>query len=181
LAYERLKVSFGSVFFVDERDILCQYGIPHLVQINLTTPSTDTFLLSNRLQSAINMSESSNLTNGIPIHTSSAFTTTPTITTTSPPPEPEEVGLFGPELVSPTIAATLPSSYTLRALRKSDYAIGFLDVLRVLTTVGDITETEWNERYDWMSNQGKGGYYLLVIEDGGRIVGTGALLVERKL
>lgn len=53
-------------------------------------------------------------------------------------------------------------------------------MLRVLTTVGDIAEKEWNERYDWMSNQGKGGYYLLVIEDGGRIVGTGALLVERK-
>jgi glucosamine-phosphate N-acetyltransferase len=51
----------------------------------------------------------------------------------------------------------------------------------VLTVVGDITEKEFNERYDFLSGQGKGGYYLLVIEDGGRIVGTGALIVERKL
>lgn len=47
--------------------------------------------------------------------------------------------------------------------------------------MGDISEEAWNERYDWMNGQGKGGYYLLVIEDQGRIVGTGALLVERKL
>jgi len=92
-----------------------------------------------------------------------------------------EAGLFTSDLVSPTIAASLPESYTLRSLRKSDYARGFLDCLRVLTTVGDITEEQWEERYDWMNTQGKGGYYLLVVDDGKRIVGTGALIVERKL
>jgi len=89
-------------------------------------------------------------------------------------------GLFSSELISPEIASSLPPTYSIRALRKSDYHIGFLDCLRVLTTVGDITESAWDERYDWMSTQGKGGYYLLVIEDQGRIVGTGALIVERK-
>jgi glucosamine-phosphate N-acetyltransferase len=90
-------------------------------------------------------------------------------------------GLFSPELISPEISAQLPESYTLRPLRKSDYARGFLDCLRVLTTVGDIKEEAWNERYDWMATQGKGGYYLLVVDDGSRIVATGALIVERKL
>ncbi|KFY86731.1 hypothetical protein V500_07434 [Pseudogymnoascus sp. VKM F-4518 (FW-2643)] len=89
-------------------------------------------------------------------------------------------GLFSADLISPTIAASLPESYTIRALEKSDFARGFLDCLRVLTTVGDITEEQWNERYDWMDTQGNGGYFLLVIEDQGRIVGTGALIVERK-
>ncbi|KFY10258.1 hypothetical protein V492_05112 [Pseudogymnoascus sp. VKM F-4246] len=88
--------------------------------------------------------------------------------------------LFSSDLISPTIAASLPESYTIRALEKSDFARGFLDCLRVLTTVGDITEEQWNERYDWMNTQGSGGYFLLVIEDQGRIVGTGALIVERK-
>ena len=92
-----------------------------------------------------------------------------------------EAGLFTSDLVPPTIAASLPESYTLRSLRKSDYARGFLDCLRVLTTVGDITEAQWDERYNWMNTQGKGGYYLLVVDDGKRIVGTGALIVERKL
>jgi glucosamine-phosphate N-acetyltransferase len=90
-------------------------------------------------------------------------------------------GLFPPTLISPTVAASLPESYTIRALQREDYGRGFLDCLRVLTTVGDVTEAQWSERYDWMSTQGKGGYYLLVIDDGNRIVGTGALIVERKL
>ena len=89
--------------------------------------------------------------------------------------------LFPTTLISPTIAAQLPETYTLRALRKSDYQRGFLDCLRVLTVVGDVTEAQWDERYAWMEGQGKGGYYLLVIDDGERVVGTGALIVERKL
>ncbi|CZR51398.1 probable glucosamine-phosphate N-acetyltransferase [Phialocephala subalpina] len=145
----------------------------------------------------------------VPTHTSSELKTTPSITMTAPtdtepstapltngvsetktaepavesaaePTTSAEEGMFGVELVSPAIAASLPPTYTIRALRKSDYSIGFLDVLRVLTTVGDITEEEWNGRYEWMTTQGKGGYYLLVVEDQGRIVATGALLVERK-
>jgi glucosamine-phosphate N-acetyltransferase len=129
------------------------------------------------------MPEFTTPTNGVPTNGINDLKITPTITTTAPtdsPPE-QEAALFTDDLISPTIAATLPPTYTLRPLRKSDYAIGFLDCLRVLTTVGDITEEEWNGRYDWMNTQGKGGYYIMVIEDQGRIVGTGALLVERKL
>ena len=66
-------------------------------------------------------------------------------------------------------------------MQRSDYGRGFLDVLRVLTTVGDVTEEQWSERYEWMNTQGKGGYYVLCILDGDRVVGTGALIVERKL
>lgn len=93
-------------------------------------------------------------------------------------------GLFDQSLISPTVLSALPSGYTCRPLRQSDYSAGFLDVLRVLTTVGDITEAQWNERFEWMSKR-EGEYYILVIEDPSRegpnkIVGTGALLVERK-
>ena len=56
-----------------------------------------------------------------------------------------------------------------------------LDVLRVLTTVGDITEEQWNERYEWMSKRND-EYFILVVQDGeGKVVGTGAVVVERKL
>ncbi|PSS17042.1 hypothetical protein M430DRAFT_51364 [Amorphotheca resinae ATCC 22711] len=90
-------------------------------------------------------------------------------------------GLFGSDLISPQVAASLPEGYTIRALEKGDYGRGFLDCLRVLTTVGDITEEQWSDRYDWMNTQGKGGYFLLVItNEVGRVVGTGALIVERK-
>lgn len=111
------------------------------------------------------------------------MTTTATQTmTTASATVPTVEGLFGSELVSPEIAASLPQGYTLRALQKADYEKGFLDCLRVLTTVGDITEEQWNERYDWINTQGKGAYYLLVITDEtSRVVATGALMVERKL
>lgn len=91
-----------------------------------------------------------------------------------------DAGLFGEELISPDVAAALPQGYTIRALRQSDYHAGFLDCLRVLTTVGDITEDQFTERFEWIKKQ-DGGYYILCIEDGGKVVGTGALIVERKL
>lgn len=69
----------------------------------------------------------------------------------------------------------------MRPLQRSDYKAGFLDVLRVLTTVGDIDEQSWNEHYDWISRRDD-TYYILVVCDGkGRIVGCGSLVVERKL
>lgn len=91
-----------------------------------------------------------------------------------------EAGLFGDDLISPSVAAALPEGYKIRALRQSDYHIGFLDCLRVLTTVGEISEEQFAGRFEWISKQ-DGSYYVLVIEDGGRIVGTGALIAERKL
>lgn len=90
-----------------------------------------------------------------------------------------EEPLFSSHLISPPVASALPPNYTIRPLRLSDYAKGFLDVLRVLTSVGDISESAWAERYNWMK-QCNGTYYLLVILDGEKIVGTGALVVERK-
>ncbi|KKA28509.1 hypothetical protein TD95_002888 [Thielaviopsis punctulata] len=88
--------------------------------------------------------------------------------------------LFSADLISPDVAAALPSGYTARALRPSDFAAGFLDCLRVLTTVGDISQEAFEQRFEWMVRQD--GYYVLVIEDtaSGKIVGTGALIVERK-
>ena len=69
----------------------------------------------------------------------------------------------------------------MRPLQRTDYAAGFLDVLKVLTTVGDVSEEKWTERYDWMAKRGD-EYFVLVICDGqGKVVGTGSVIVERKL
>ncbi|KAL9008402.1 MAG: hypothetical protein Q9173_006473, partial [Seirophora scorigena] len=58
---------------------------------------------------------------------------------------------------------------------------GMLDVLRVLTTVGDISEKAWNERYDWLARRGDEYYILVVCNTEKKVVGTGAVVVERKL
>jgi len=89
--------------------------------------------------------------------------------------------LFLPSLISPSVSSSLPTSYTMRPLQRSDYDAGFLDVLRVLTTVGEITPEGWNAHYDWMSRRDD-TYYIVVVVDGeGKVVGCGTLVVERKL
>lgn len=52
----------------------------------------------------------------------------------------DSMPLFSASLISPEVAAQLPEGYTIRPMQRGDYAKGFLDVLRVLTTVGDVTE-----------------------------------------
>lgn len=54
-------------------------------------------------------------------------------------------------------------------------------MLRVLTTVGDISEQEWAQEYDERTKI-PDTYYTLVVCDGeGKVVGTGSLVKERKL
>ena len=93
--------------------------------------------------------------------------------------------LFSADLISPEVQSQLPSHYKMRPLQASDYALGFLDVLRVLTTVGEIAEHAWAEQVEYMQKQA-GTYYILVIvaaeaQGKERVVGCGSLIVEKKL
>lgn len=73
----------------------------------------------------------------------------------------------------------LPIGYTFRRVETSDYS-EYLDVLRVLTTVGEISEPEFKELVDHWNSAG-GVYYPQVITDGDKhVVATGCLVVERK-
>ena len=110
----------------------------------------------------------------------SASHPTESITMASAEPCP----LFSPDLIAPHVSSALPPGYAMRPLQRGDYDNTFLDVLRVLTQVGDITRGEFEGRFDEMRTRGAGAgaYHVLVILNGeGKIVGTGALIVERKL
>ncbi|KAJ9160878.1 Acetyltransferase [Coniochaeta hoffmannii] len=88
--------------------------------------------------------------------------------------------LFSDDLLSPEVSAALPQGYKIRSLRRTDFDTGFLDCLRVLTTVGEITEQQWQDQYDWFMKR-DGSYYILVVEDDkAKVVGCGSLIVERK-
>lgn len=91
--------------------------------------------------------------------------------------------LFSPSLISPAVASSFPPGYTIRPLARDDYHRGFFQCLQTLTATGDITEQQFLERYDWMKAHGQEWYYCVVIVDerNDRIVGTGAMVVERKL
>eukprot|EP00249_Psilotum_nudum_P007416 c20542_g1_i1 orf=127-594(+) len=72
--------------------------------------------------------------------------------------------------------------FPLRQLQASDYGKGYLQLLRQLTAVGDVTEEAFGERLEEIQKLGGDFQFVAVIEDvaRGQIVATGTLLVERK-
>jgi glucosamine-phosphate N-acetyltransferase len=89
--------------------------------------------------------------------------------------------LFSTDLVLPKVQETLPSGYKFRPLERSDFNNGHLTVLADLCYMGEISEEQWVERFDLMKKL-EGTYYILVVVDeSGKIVGTGSLMVEKKL
>ncbi|EMT67061.1 Glucosamine-phosphate N-acetyltransferase-like protein [Fusarium odoratissimum] len=88
--------------------------------------------------------------------------------------------LFSPDLIGTDVVTSFPEGYTIRPLERGDYAKGFLDCLGVLSDVGDVSQGRFEERFDWMKTQGQGVHYHVVIEHENRVVGTGAIIVERK-
>ena len=92
-----------------------------------------------------------------------------------------ETPLFTPSLIPTTVLSSLPQGYSIRPLQPRDYGLGFLSTLAVLTSVGKISETAFRERFQYMHSTAPGTYYLIVVLNGeGKVVGTGALVVERK-
>jgi glucosamine-phosphate N-acetyltransferase len=98
---------------------------------------------------------------------------------TSPTTDPS-TPLFDTTFISPEVLSQLPEGYSCRPLQRNDFHNGFLDVLRVLTTVGDVTEEKWNERYEWIAHRNDEYFMLVITDDSSKVVGTGALVVERK-
>jgi len=88
--------------------------------------------------------------------------------------------LFSPSLISQEVSAILPEGYSMRPLRRSDYYGDFLPTLRVLTTVGEPSLAEFNARYDFMSSRNDTYYILVICDSTNAVVGTGAVIVERK-
>lgn len=89
--------------------------------------------------------------------------------------------LFPPSLIDESIGASLALGFVIRPLQKDDYGRGFLQCLGDLTWTGEQTAGEFGARYDELDTNGRGPYYYVVIEHEGRIVATGAVVVEKKL
>ncbi|KAI9483475.1 MAG: acyl-CoA N-acyltransferase [Benjaminiella poitrasii] len=92
-----------------------------------------------------------------------------------------EISLFESYLLSPEVQSQLPSGYTLRALRSNDYERGFLDVLAVLTEVGNHTKKEFEEQFKYLK-QHNHEYHTITITDDSKnqVVAVGTIFVERK-
>lgn len=68
---------------------------------------------------------------------------------------------------------------TIRKLSKCDYENGYINLLSELTTVGNVTETMFN---DFITNL-PSNHYIYVMQDNrtNSIIGSGSLLIENKV
>ena len=83
------------------------------------------------------------------------------------------------QLISTTINANLPQGYIIRPLERSDYEkgfarliLGYLDVLKQLTDVGQVSLEQFQQRFDLLAGQ-PNTFFCIVVEEQatGRVVG----------
>ncbi|KAG5673993.1 hypothetical protein PVAND_003988 [Polypedilum vanderplanki] len=108
--------------------------------------------------------------------------------------EEQELYLYDPSLLlkldfyrspakfNPPITCVAPGEPWLkvRPLKSGDYRRGFLQILSQLTSIGEISEVQFLNRFAEM--RAKGDYYVTVIEDlrKNKIIGSATLVIERK-
>ncbi|CAG8573567.1 8508_t:CDS:2, partial [Funneliformis mosseae] len=92
--------------------------------------------------------------------------------------------LFTSKLISPEVQAALPKGYTIRPLASDDYERGFLDVLSVLTVIGNITKAQFlgtlTAQTCSLTSHNHEYFTLVIVSPQNRIVGAGTIFVERK-
>jgi len=99
----------------------------------------------------------------------------------------EDIPLYDPDLLNKFDLGerfnTLKQdpTFKVRPLLASDYSRGFLNLLKELTEVGDITQDQFEDQFALMKSS-TGMYYCTVIVDQNKdeIVGAATLLMERK-
>jgi len=96
--------------------------------------------------------------------------------------------LFDPLLLEkfPSITAVKEKDQNLyvRPLQSDDFKHGFIEVLKQLTSVGNITESNYRDQFETMKSS-NGTYYQTVIVDKSdetseKIIGSATLMIERK-
>jgi len=99
----------------------------------------------------------------------------------------EELPLYNPDLLEKFDLGerfnTLKQDpiFRVRPLLASDYKRGFLNLLKELTEVGDITKDQFEDQFNLMRSS-PGMYYCTVIVDLNKdeVVGAATLLMEKK-
>ena len=87
-----------------------------------------------------------------------------------------------PTTFNPPISIEAPGDGLLmRPLSLGDFHRGFLPLLSQLTTVGEVSQEQWQQRFNRMLSM-QGTYLVTVIEDtnSGQVVGSATLVVEDK-
>jgi GNAT superfamily N-acetyltransferase len=89
--------------------------------------------------------------------------------------------LFEASFIPQYVHDELPKGYTIRPLRASDYDRGVLEVLKVLTTVGNISRAQFQTQFDYWHKRNDTYFNIVIIDNHGKVVAVGSVVVERKL
>jgi glucosamine-phosphate N-acetyltransferase len=94
----------------------------------------------------------------------------------------DEAEMFPAELLTKVTPSDLPEGFSLRPLRIFDYDNGYLQLLAQLTSVGEVSRKEFQQRFASMSNAQPRAYFVVVIEEtsSARLVASGTLVIEWK-
>lgn len=105
----------------------------------------------------------------------------PTLLTSSVPISSSTFQMVDNVLVKENGIPDLPQGYQVRRLELEDYSNNVLNVLKTLTTVGNISKEEYEQVFvEWSRNSHIYNPLCITNQDG-VIVATGMLLVETKL
>ncbi|ODV86199.1 hypothetical protein CANARDRAFT_27454 [[Candida] arabinofermentans NRRL YB-2248] len=76
---------------------------------------------------------------------------------------------------------TLPEGYKIRPISKTDYSNGVLETLATLTTVGPITQTNFEKVIEKWHAHPDIYKTLVIVDDTNQVAAIGTLLIELKL
>ena len=79
------------------------------------------------------------------------------------------------------IKMSLPDGYSFRKLKSTDYSNNYIETLKVLTTVGEINQEQFDNLFATWSKNPEIYQPHVIVNSTGTIVATGMLLVESKL
>lgn len=87
--------------------------------------------------------------------------------------------MFSSALISKHASIGLKEGYTIRPLARDD--LGALEVLKVLTTVGNIPQDEFHKQVEYWSSHDDTYFPTIVANQSNKVVACGMLVIERKL
>lgn len=92
-----------------------------------------------------------------------------------------DVPLFDAAYIPSSVQAALPPGYHVRPIKASDYDRGVLQVLEVLTTVGKISQKQFEALFAYWLKHNDTYFTIVILNERDRVVGVGSVVVERKL
>ncbi|CCG21449.1 Gna1 Glucosamine-6-phosphate acetyltransferase [Candida orthopsilosis Co 90-125] len=79
------------------------------------------------------------------------------------------------------VRMSLPEGYSFRKLKSTDYSNNYIETLKVLTTVGDISQKQFDNLFTTWAKNPEIYQPHVIVNSSGTIVATGMLFIESKL